>query len=138
MLITQDDRRIFGLLAVALAASVIFGYSLESATFRGEALGAEFYIGGPVAGFIILLYCFHRFHLFDQGLLHEKDDMLSHPIEAITSAEEIENMIIDLKAQSQRIVNRIDRLEKAKMQFDKNSPQAVFSAMGFTPARRAG
>ncbi len=138
MFSTPDNQRIFGLLIIAIIVSVIFGVSLKGATFEGEVLGAQFYIGGPVAAFLIQITFFYKFHLFDQGLSNEKEDILSHSIETLSSVEEIENMIIDLKGQSERIENRMARLIEAKNKFDKNSPEAAFSAMGIRPARRGG
>lgn len=135
---TPDNNRIFGLLVFAFVVSIVFGYSLESATLKGKALGAQFYIGGPVVAFLIQLWFFKKFNLFDQGLSIDKDDVFNHPIETISSEEEIENMIIELKAKTQRINNRINRLENAKEQFDEKMPQAAFKAMGFNPARRGG
>jgi len=138
MFSTPDNQRIFGLLIVALIVSVVFGVSLKGATFGGEVLGAQFYLGGPVAAYLILITFFYKFHLFDQGLSDQKEDILSHPIETLSSVEEIENMIIDLNGQSERIRNRIARLKDAKTQFVQNSPEAAFSAMGISPARRGG
>lgn len=138
MFSTPDNQRIFGLLIVALIVSIVFGVSLKGATFGGEVLEAQFYIGGPVAGYLVLITFFYNFHLFDQGLSHQKEDILSHPIETLSSIEEIENMIIGLKGQSERIGNRIARLKDAKTKFVQNSPEAAFSAMGINPARRGG
>lgn len=135
---TPDNQRIFGLLIIAIVVAVIFGFSLKSATFEGELLGAQFYLGGPVAAFLIQLIIFYQLHLFEQGLPKDKQDILSQSIESLSSVEEIENMIIDLKGQSERIKNRISRLEHAKAIFDRDKPEATFSAMGITPARRGG
>jgi len=138
MFSTPHNQRIFGLLIIAIVVSVIFGVSLKGATFQGEVLGAQFYIGGPVAAFLIQISFFYKFHLFDQGLSSEKSDILSHPVETLSSVEEIENMIIDLKGQSERIKNRISRLNEAKSQFEQGSQADAFKAMGFRPARRGG
>jgi len=138
MFSTPDNQRIFGLLIIAIIVSVIFGMSLKGATFQGDVLGAQFYIGGPVAAFLIQISFFYKFHLFDQGLSNDKGDILSHPVETLSSIEEIENMIIDLKGQSERIQNRITRLKEAKAEFEQGSQADAFNAMGFRPARRGG
>ena len=138
MFSTPDNQRIFGLLIIAIIVSIIFGVTLKGATFEGEVLGAQFYIGGPVAAFLVQITFFYKFHLFDQGLSNEKEDILSHSIETLSSVEEIENMIIDLKGQSERIENRIARLKEAINNFDQDSPEAAFNAMGIRPARRGG
>jgi len=138
MFSTPDNQRIFGLLIIALIVSIIFGMTLKETTVEGEVMGAQFYIGGPVAAFLILITFFYKFHLFDQGLAEPSDNILNHPLENLSNVEEIENMIIDLKGQSERIANRIVRLEDAKAQFDQNTPEATFTTMGMTPARRGG
>ncbi|VAW57965.1 hypothetical protein MNBD_GAMMA11-1456 [hydrothermal vent metagenome] len=138
MFSTPDNQRIFGLLFIALIVSIIFGFTLKEARIGGDLYGAEFYIGGPVASFIMLISFFYKFHLFDQGLYSQSEDILNRPMETLSSVEEIENMIIDLKGQSERIANRISRLEDARIRFDKNAPEAAFSAMGISPARRGG
>ncbi len=135
---SADNQRIFGLLTAALVVSIVFGVTLGSASFKGNALGAEFYIGGPVAAYLAQLIFFYRLHLFDQGLGGDTSDALNHPIEKIPSIDDIENMIIELEGKTKRIKVRITRLKDAKQSFNGNSPQAAFAAMGIKPARRGG
>lgn len=134
----RNDFRIFGLLFVALVVSVVFGFTLEGAQFSGQALGADFYIGGPVAAYLIQLVIYYKLKLFDQGLKSNFTENLTHPIESFTSIEQIEDLIIALQADGKRIKNKISHLDKAKDKFNSADPREAFEAMGFRPARRGG
>ncbi len=134
----KNDFRIFGLLFVALVVSVVFGFTLGEANFSGEALGADFYIGGPVAAYLIQLVIYYKLKLFDQGLTSSFTENLTHPIESFTSIEQIEDLIVALQADGKRITNKISHLEKAKQKFNSEDPREAFKAMGFRPARRGG
>lgn len=133
----RGEIRVFGLLVIAILATLLLYGGLSTAEVSGNALGWGFTIGGPAGLFVTLVLIFSWRGLLDFKVEDRRTDILSLPIDKMTLAE-AERAIDDLQSDINEIQRKRVALQKYVSKLNQgDDPEAAMAAIGMRPARRS-
>jgi hypothetical protein len=133
----RTEIRVFGLVLIALIATVVLHFGIVSAKMDGALMGIKFSVAGPAVLFIVILLVFHMTGLFKLGL-EKQEEVSDSPVESL-SRDEIENQLDRIEISGRRLDRRKKRLKAALLALEQDrSAVEVIEAAGLRPVSRPG